>query len=150
MRSAKNVRTSAERTPGGTCQAPLGSATGSARMASPLKYREAKFWFIGRTIGLACHVIGWFFPMYFAGRLESGNVVEYETAASHAAVLGLSEFAADLLVMAGVEKEHELFFLSAVTEHRLLPLVSTLYGWGKAPRSAQTNAAENASTEAAD
>jgi demethoxyubiquinone hydroxylase (CLK1/Coq7/Cat5 family) len=58
--------------------------------ASPLKYREAKFFVIGRMIGLACHVIGWFFPMYFAGRLESGNVIEYETAASNAAALGLS------------------------------------------------------------
>jgi hypothetical protein len=118
--------------------------------ASPLKYREARFFVIGRTIGLACHVIGWFFPMYFAGRLESGNVVEYETAASHAAALGLSEFAADLLVMAGVEKEHELFFLTAVTGHPLLPLVSTLYGWGQPLAAPQTKQAESASTEAAD
>ena len=118
--------------------------------ASPLKYREAKSFLIGRTIGLACHVIGWFFPMYFAGRLESGNVVEYENAASHAAALGLKEFEGDLLVMAGVEKEHELFFLGAVAGHRLLPLVSTLYGWGQTPTSAQTNPTENASTEAAD
>lgn len=118
--------------------------------ASPLKYREAKFWLIGRTIGLACHVIGWFLPMYFAGRLESGNVVEYETAASHAGALGLKEFEADLLVMAGVEKEHELFFLNAVTIHRLLPLVSSFFGWGQAAAAPQTKAAESPSTEAAD
>ena len=98
--------------------------------ASPLKYREAKFWLIGRTIGLSCHVIGWFLPMYFAGRLESGNVVEYETAAFHAAALGLKEFEADLLVMARVEKEHELFFLNVITGHRLLPIVSGMFGWG--------------------
>jgi hypothetical protein len=118
--------------------------------ASPLKYREAKFWLIGRTIGLACHVIGWFLPMYFAGRLESGNVVEYEVAASHAGALGLREFEADLLVMAGVEKEHELFFLNAVTGHRLLPLVSKLFGWGRPLSAQQTAAAKSASTEAAD
>ena len=115
--------------------------------AGPLKYREAKFWMIGRTIGLACHVIGWFLPMYFAGRLESGNVVEYETAALHAAALGLKEFEADLLVMAGVEKEHELFFLAAVSGHRLLPLISSFYGWGQPSTAVQAKPVE---TEAAD
>ena len=118
--------------------------------ASPLKYRETKLWLIGRTIGLACHVIGWFLPMYFAGRLESGNVVEYETAAFHAGSLGVKEFEADLLVMAGVEKEHELFFLNAVASHRLLPLVSSLFGWGQALVAPQPKASETRSTEAAD
>jgi len=64
--------------------------------AAPLTLREAKLWTIGRTIGLACHLIGWFLPMYFAGRLESGNVIEYEAAASHAATIGLEEFERDL------------------------------------------------------
>jgi hypothetical protein len=114
--------------------------------APPLKRREARFWLVGRTIGLACHLIGWFLPMYFAGRLESGNVVEYETAAAHASQLGLNEFQADLLVMAGVEKEHELFFLAAVRSHRLLPLVSSFFGWGAAAQVV----AETGSTEAAD
>ena len=98
--------------------------------ASPRKLREAKLWVIGRTIGLACHLIGWFLPMYFAGRLESGNVIEYQVAASHAGALGLKEFEADLLVMAGVEKEHELFFLNVIAGHRLLPMVSGVFGWG--------------------
>jgi hypothetical protein len=52
--------------------------------------------------------------------------------------------------MAGVEKEHELFFLTAVTGHRLLPLVSTLYGWGQPLAAPQTKQAESASAEAAD
>src|SRR5438445_8590663 len=52
--------------------------------ARPRRLREAKMWLIGRTIGAACHLIGWFLPMYFAGRLESGNVIEYETADLHA------------------------------------------------------------------
>jgi hypothetical protein len=98
--------------------------------SAPQKFREAKLWVIGRTIGLACHVIGWFLPMYFAGRLESGNVIEYQVAASHAGALGLTEFEADLLVMARVEKEHELFFLNVITGHRLLPIVSGVFGWG--------------------
>jgi hypothetical protein len=118
--------------------------------AGPRKLREAKLWLIGRTIGLGCHVIGWFLPMYFAGRLESGNVVEYETAASHAAALGLKEFEADLLVMAGVEKEHELFFLSVIDGHRLLPLVSTLFGWGQKSELERSATTETASPEAAD
>jgi hypothetical protein len=68
--------------------------------------------------------------MYFAGRLESGNVVEYQNAAAHAAALGLAEYEADLLVMAGVEAEHEQFFLTVITGHRWLPLISSLFGWG--------------------
>jgi demethoxyubiquinone hydroxylase (CLK1/Coq7/Cat5 family) len=99
--------------------------------ARPLKFREAKMWMIGRTIGLSCHALGRFLPMYFAGRLESGNVVEYEDAASHARALGLTACEADLLVMARVEKEHEMFFLSTVTGHRLLPLVRAIFKWGE-------------------
>lgn len=98
--------------------------------AQPLKVREVKLWIIGRSIGLACHLIGWFLPMYFAGRLESGNVLEYEDAAGHAAALGLKEFEADLLVMSRVEKEHEDFFLAVIAGHRLLPLMKSIFKWG--------------------
>ena len=114
---------------------------------APLKLREAKLWLIGRSIGLACHLIGWFLPMYFAGRLESGNVIEYEVAASHAGALGLKEFEADLLVMAGVEKEHELFFLNIIQGHRLLPFVSGMFGWG-ATGQALAESATKATSEA--
>ena len=98
--------------------------------SAPQKFREAKLWVIGRTIGLACHLIGWFLPMYFAGRLESGNVLEYEDAAGHAAALGLKEFEADLQVMSRVEKEHEYFFLGVIAGHRLLPLMNSIFKWG--------------------
>lgn len=118
--------------------------------AAPQKLREAKLWVIGRTIGFACHVIGWFLPMYFAGRLESGNVVEYEVAASHAAALGLKEFEADLLVMAGVEREHELFFASVIRGHRLLPLISNLFGWARTSDDELSAAQNSHSSEAAD
>src|SRR5215831_5704549 len=60
--------------------------------SGPLKIKEIKMWLIGRTVGLACHFTGWFLPMYFAGRLETVNVEEYEIAASCASDLGLSEF----------------------------------------------------------
>jgi demethoxyubiquinone hydroxylase (CLK1/Coq7/Cat5 family) len=117
---------------------------------APRKLRDAKLWVIGRTIGLACHLIGWFLPMYFAGRLESGNVIEYEVAASHARALGLREFEADLLVMAKVEREHELFFLRVIRGHRLLPLISRIFGWGKTPHPEQSVSPEKSASEAAD
>ena len=91
--------------------------------------REAVFWTMGRTLGLTCHVSGWFMPMYFAGRLENGNVVEYEDAAAFAKELGMDECVADLLDMARVEAEHEIFFRETVTGHRLLPLMKKLFSW---------------------
>lgn len=100
--------------------------------SGPARAREMKMWIIGRTIGMLCHVIGWFLPMYFAGRLESQNVKEYESAAFYAAQLGLAEFESDLLIMSAVEKEHEIFFMSVVSSHRLLPLMRTIFGWGEA------------------
>src|SRR5262249_51251779 len=52
--------------------------------AAPSRWREFKMRIIGRVIGLSCHVIGWFLPMYLAGRLESRNVLEYRHAAAYA------------------------------------------------------------------
>ncbi|MEN3331331.1 MAG: hypothetical protein V7641_696 [Blastocatellia bacterium] len=98
--------------------------------ARPLKRLEAKLWLIGHIIGLSCHCIGWFLPMYFAGRLEHGNVDEYVRAAFYAGKLGLNEFAAELCGMAEVERQHELFFLSVITGHRLLPLMQAVFKWG--------------------
>jgi demethoxyubiquinone hydroxylase (CLK1/Coq7/Cat5 family) len=100
-----------------------------ALSAAPARTREARMWLIGRALGFGCHLIGWFLPMYFAGRLESMNVREYETAAFHARNLGLFEFAADLQHMATVEGEHEIFFRQMVTRHRWLPLMRRVFGW---------------------
>ncbi|HEY0098057.1 MAG TPA: demethoxyubiquinone hydroxylase family protein [Pyrinomonadaceae bacterium] len=96
---------------------------------APVKSRERLMWTIGRTLGLFCHLTGWFLPMYFAGRLESGNVEEYETAAHHARQLELGEFAADLEEMARVEGEHEIFFREMVATHPWLPLMRKFFGW---------------------
>ncbi|MEK7855920.1 MAG: ferritin-like domain-containing protein, partial [Acidobacteriota bacterium] len=52
--------------------------------AGPRPMRERVFWTIGRTLGLTCHLSGWYMPMYFAGRLESQNSAEYEEAAAFA------------------------------------------------------------------
>ncbi len=97
--------------------------------AAPRKAREKVFWTIGRTLGLTCHVSGWFMPMYFAGRLESQNSAEYEGAAEFAKELGMTECVEDLLDMAGVELEHEVFFRTTVTGHRLLPVMKKVFGW---------------------
>ncbi len=97
--------------------------------AKPRPFRERVFWTIGRTLGATCFLSGWFMPMYFAGRLESGNVIEYEDAARFAAQLEMDECSADLLDMARVELEHEMFFRQTVTGHRLLPVMKTIFRW---------------------
>jgi demethoxyubiquinone hydroxylase (CLK1/Coq7/Cat5 family) len=99
--------------------------------SAPAQITEARCWIVGRAIALACHLCGWFLPMFFAGKLESENTKEYETAAFYARELGLIEFYEELMVMSAVEKEHELFFLAAVSGHRLLPLVSKIFNWGE-------------------
>ena len=97
--------------------------------AKPRVMREKIFWTIGRTLGATCFLSGWFMPMYFAGRLESGNDVEYEDAAALARELDMPECVDDLLDMARVEAEHELFFREMVTGHRLLPAMKRIFGW---------------------
>ena len=97
---------------------------------TPKRALELKSWIVGRVIGVGCHLVGWFWPMYFAGRLESANTREYETAASYARELGLLDFEAELLRMSIVEKEHELFFLGTVSSHRRLPFAIRLFRWG--------------------
>ena len=97
--------------------------------AKPRKFKEAMLWTIGRTLGAACHISGWFFPMYFAGRLESGNVKEYEDAAAFAKELEMHECFDEMMEMSRVEGEHELFFSQIVAQHRLLPLTKRFFHW---------------------
>lgn len=97
--------------------------------AGPRPAREKVFWAIGKFLGHSCFISGWFFPMYFAGRLESGNVLEYEEAADYAKQLGMDDCVEDLLEMARVELEHEVFFRETVTGHRLLPVMKRIFGW---------------------
>src|SRR4026207_1067328 len=53
-----------------------------------------------------------------AGKLESRNMVEYETAARHALACGREDLIDCLLTMAEVEWEHEKYFRSCVLRHR--------------------------------
>jgi rubrerythrin len=93
--------------------------------SAPSRRRERRAAMIGRTLGLLCHVMGWLAPMYGAGKLESRNVREYETAAGYARDCGCLEFIDCLLEMAEVEWDHEHYFRLRVLSHRLgrrLPL----------------------------
>lgn len=107
----------------GTMLAELGSR--------PRLWRELMMACIGQTVGASCYVIGWFLPMYFAGRLEHANVDEYEVAAEHAEELGLSDYARSLRRLSAVEREHEVFFLQMVEDHKFLPLLNRIFGWGR-------------------
>ncbi|HVZ80031.1 MAG TPA: ferritin-like domain-containing protein [bacterium] len=98
--------------------------------AAPRPPYELLIGTIGKTLGTLCPVSGWFFPMYFAGRLEFGNVDQYEVAAHHAARLGLKDMAQELHVMTRTEREHEIFFMKKVEGHPLLPLVQFILRWG--------------------
>ena len=87
--------------------------------AEPNRRREVRATIIGRTLGLLCHVSGWLLPMYGAGKLESRNVKEYETAARYARDCGCINLIDCLLEMAEVEWDHESYFRSRVLSHRL-------------------------------
>ena len=97
--------------------------------AKPRKMREAIFWIVGRSLGVLCYVSGWFLPMYFAGRLESQNILEYEEAAHFADEIELKECVKEMLEMSKVEAEHELFFSQTVANHRLLPVTKKFFRW---------------------
>jgi rubrerythrin len=106
--------------------------------ARPVRARELRAWLIGRTLGLLCHVAGWFLPMYGAGRLERRNVREYEVAAEHAQASGHAELVDCLLTMAEVEWEHERYFRGKIagrTRTRWLGL------WAELPPKAAIRAA---------
>ncbi|MFY9618954.1 MAG: ferritin-like domain-containing protein [Pyrinomonadaceae bacterium] len=93
--------------------------------SGPNKTRETRATVIGRTLGFLCHVSGWLAPMYGAGKLESRNIVEYETAARYARDSGQTELIDCLLEMAEVEWDHEKYFRSQVLRHsigRRLPI----------------------------
>ena len=93
--------------------------------ARPIRVREAVFWCIGKFIAAFCHVGGWFFPIWGAGKLERHNIIEYEDAAMFAAACGHDEMIECLLTMAEVEWEHEHFFRQMALTHpfaRLWPM----------------------------
>lgn len=98
--------------------------------SGPDRRREVRALVIGRTLQFLCHFTGWLLPMYGAGKLESRNIREYETAARLAQACGRDEFVECLLVMAEVEWEHEHYFRSKVESHWI---GHRLKSWAKPP-----------------
>ncbi|HEV7397687.1 MAG TPA: ferritin-like domain-containing protein [Pyrinomonadaceae bacterium] len=86
--------------------------------SGPRRLKEIRATVLGRVLSILCHVCGWLAPMYGAGRLESRNIREYETAARYAHESGHQDFVDCLLGMAEVEWEHEFYFRSRVQSHR--------------------------------
>lgn len=96
----------------------------------PRWLREVWMMCVGTFISLFCRVGGWFIPMYGAGKLERGNIEEYEIAARLALDCGLPQYVECLLDMAEVEWDHELYFRTKAASHRLWHL---LPGWSAPP-----------------
>lgn len=86
--------------------------------AAPRPAREFLMKGVGLTIGFLCRIGGWLIPMYGAGKLESGNIVEYEIAARLAFAAGRPEWISPLLHMAEVEWDHEIYFRQKLLSHR--------------------------------
>ncbi len=92
---------------------------------------EIQYYLIGKLIGASCHVLGWFMPYFFAGKLESGNVCEYFVMMHYFHELGVSEHDTALYEMGMKEKEHEVYFLEQIKHSRLLPLFERVFAWGR-------------------
>ncbi len=94
------------------------------------RWLEWKFWWIGRLIGLSCHLIGKFMPYFFAGKLESGNVCEYFVMMKEFRELGINRHDEALYEMGVREKEHEVYFLGMIKGASWLPLFEKVFSWG--------------------
>ncbi|MEM9236517.1 MAG: hypothetical protein AAGB14_07040 [Verrucomicrobiota bacterium] len=94
------------------------------------RWLEWKFWWIGKAIGLSCHVIGKFMPYFFAGKLESGNVCEYFVMMREFRSLGINRHDEVLYEMGVREKEHEVHFLEMVRDASWLPHFERVFSWG--------------------
>jgi rubrerythrin len=94
------------------------------------KFYEWRFFVVGKIISNACFIIGWFMPFYFAGRLESGNVCEYFRMKQYFNSIGITKHDVMLYEMGIKEKEHEVYFLGKIKDHKLLPFFEKLFFWG--------------------
>lgn len=94
------------------------------------RWYEMKYFIIGKIISMSCYLIGWFMPMYFAGRLESGNVNEYYRMKDLFHQLNITKHDAILTEMGLKEKEHEIYFLNKIKQHKWLPFFEKVFNWG--------------------
>jgi hypothetical protein len=98
----------------------------------PSRWYEARFHIVGKVISASCHVIGWFMPFFFAGKLESGNVCEYFRMKQYFNQVGCRTYDRLLYEMGMKEKEHEVYFLQKIQGSRWLPLFEKIFSWGRA------------------
>src|SRR5688572_9737119 len=91
----------------------------AAMGSGPSEASERRARRIGNLLAALCGWTGWVAPMWGAGRLERGNIVEYEVAARLAVAADRPGFTECLLAMAEVEWEHERFFRERVLSRRL-------------------------------
>ncbi|HNL84645.1 MAG TPA: hypothetical protein PKO18_05355 [Chitinophagales bacterium] len=94
------------------------------------KWYEIKYFLIGKCISWSCYVMGWFMPMYFAGRLESGNVNEYYRMKELFNSVSITKYDEILVEMGIKEKEHEIYFLNKIKQHKWLPCFEKIFNWG--------------------
>ena len=95
------------------------------------RWYELRFYITGKVISASCHVIGWFMPFFFAGKLESGNVCEYFRMKQYFNRMGIHDYDHLLYEMGMKEKEHEVYFLEKIKQSRWLPFFEKLFRWGK-------------------
>ncbi len=91
---------------------------------------EIRFGIIGKLISASCHIIGWFMPFFFAGKLESGNVCEYFRMKHFFNDMNIYKWDIILYEMGMKEKEHEIYFRDKIKESKVLPYFERLFNWG--------------------
>jgi hypothetical protein len=95
------------------------------------KWYETKSAVIGKILSASCHVIGWFMPYFFAGKLESGNVCEYFRMKQYFNSMGIQQWDMVLYEMGIKEKEHEVYFLEKIKQSKVLPYFERIFNWGR-------------------
>lgn len=97
----------------------------------PLFFREVLFFTIGRFISFSCYFTGQFVATYFAGKLECGNVREYNEMSDLGKELGFHKLCQKFDEMRETESRHERILFAMIENHRLLPFFAYIFGWGK-------------------
>ncbi len=113
---------------------------------SPRLSREILMTLIGITIYCLCRIggwlnffnFGWYMSMYGAGKLEQGNIVEYQIAAQSALLCGHGKFVSELIQMAEVEWDHEFYYRSKAASSKWSKWIKT---WEPPPARISTRKA---------
>lgn len=95
------------------------------------RWYEIKSGIIGKVLSASCHVIGWFMPYFFAGKLESGNVCEYFRMKQYFNSMNIHQWDVILYEMGIKEKEHEVYFLEKIKQSKVLPYFERIFNWGR-------------------